>query len=272
MSYSANPPSACASFFPPPPPCAGLNSQHPNADESKRPASNLAIIGLGAALYARRWPLYLAISVAVAAIQAALYFNVHVPRIESLVFILLGPFIVTVVYVHVQSDAADDGASAGELWGRILERLWAVIVIDFVGFCLNFAFGAGLGWAFLPGGGFSDLLIAAAGLAALGITMFADIRAAVVKDVSPVHLLPDAFSASARLALRNPSRIFFLLAVNIFASTLISLLYGALHARHVRDDLLWSNLPLEVVLAAPLAAVTTAFYLESLKRETETAS
>lgn len=222
-------------------------------------------------MYARRWPLYLAISVAVAAVQAALYFSVHIRRIEPLVFILLGPIIVTVVYVHAKNDAAGDRLSPSELWGRILERLWAVILIDFVGFCLNFAFGAALGAAFLPGGGLSELLAAAGGLAALGITMFADVRAAVAQDVSPLHLLPDAFFASARLALRNASRIFFLLAVNIFASTLVSLLYVELHAKHVRDDLFWSNLPLEVVLAAPLAALTAAFYLECLKRDAETA-
>ena len=223
-------------------------------------------------MYARRWPLYLAISVAVAAIQAVLYFSVHVHRIESLVFLLLGPVIVTVVYVHAKNDAAGDGVSASELWGQILERLWAVILIDFVGFCLNFALGAALGAAFLPGGGLSDLLVAGGSLAALGITMFADVRAAVAKNVSPLRVLPDAFSASARLALRNASRIFFLLAVNIFASTLVSVLYVELHARHVRDDVFWSNVLLEVVFAALLAALTTAFYLECLAGDAEIAT
>ncbi len=223
-------------------------------------------------LFGRRWPLYLGVTFAVASLQAALYFTVHIHRIGLLSLILLGPIIVTVVYVYAHDDATGYGASASQLWGRILERLWAVILIDFAVTGLTFVFGLGLATAFTPAGGAADLFVGAFGLFALGLIVFADVHASVSESASTLMLLPDAFATSAGLAVRNVSRVLFILALSIFISTGSSFAYGALHGHHVRNDAFWADLIFEIVFAAPMAAIVTAFYLECLARRPEASS
>lgn len=223
-------------------------------------------------LFGRRWPLYVAVTFAVASLQAALYFSVHIHRIGLLSLILLGPIIVTVVYVHAHSDAADPAASAAHLWGRVLERLWAVILIDFVVTGLTFVFGLGLATAFSPAGGAADFFAGAFGLFALGLVVFADVHASVSESVSTLLLLPDAFVTSAGLAVRNVSRVLFILALSIFISTGSSFAFGALHGHHVRNDAFLADLLFEVIFAAPMAAILTAFYLDCLARRPEATS
>lgn len=193
----------------------------------------------------------------------------HIHRIEPLGLILLGPIIVTVVYVHAKNDAMEDGAPASDLWGRVLERLWAVILIDFAATGLTFVFGLGLATAFATAGSAADLFAGAFGLLAFGLIMFADVHASVSESVSTLMLLPDAIAVSAGLAARNPSRVLFLLALSIFISTGSSFAYGALHQHHVPNDAFWADLLFEVIFAAPLAAVITAFYVDCLNRRTQ---
>ena len=190
----------------------------------------------------------------------------HIHRIEPLGLVLLGPIIVTVVYVHAKNDATEDGAAASDLWGRVLERLWAVILIDFAATGLTFVFGLGLAHAFTPSGSVADLFAGALGLLAFGLIVFADVHASVSESVSTLMLLPDAIATSAALAVRNLSRVFFLLALSIFVSTGSSFAYGALHQHHVPNDAFWADLLFEIIFAAPLAAVVTAFYLDCLAR------
>ncbi len=182
--------------------------------------------------------------------------------------LLISPLLAAVVIVNAGADVRGDLESAAARANRILERLWAIILIQFVQnvlyiFAMN-AIGATTGTAFL-----GALFLGAFLFMVLATLMYADIDAGLAPNRTAIALLPCAIHRSITLASRSFSRALVLLGVQVFAQTLISLADLLLQSQHVTRPDFWSPLILGTVINVLATAYTTVVYLDNLEREAQ---
>jgi hypothetical protein len=214
-------------------------------------------------LFARRWLLYLLTSLTVFAMQSAFVALVHV-KFAALYAELLGPpLVITVVTVFIAADATNR-LSFSQRWERVLERAWAIIAID-VG--LSFINASGL--QTMQAGDATDIVFGFLTLILSGMLLYAEPFAAIEKDAQTLTILPFAILRSMMLAWVNMSRVFALLALQIALD--IAVLLAEQGAKHAGIDAqLWVDLLLQTLLAAPLAALYTVAYLDTVSQEKRT--
>ncbi len=226
--------------------------------------SRAAIPLRAAHFFFRRWPLFAATCFTVCAMQLAFFSFVHV-RMADLYASLIGPpLVIAVVGVYVGADATENLPAASERWSRILERAWAIIVLDVALSLLSVA-------------AFVSISVAAPGVANIVLSLLLMIFSAMliyaepflcVQDgISAVALLPLAILRSMMLAWTNMSRIFSLFAVQLAVQ--IAILYAVqwAGAQGMRQPQAWIGLSLGTLATAPLAALFTVAYLETLAQE-----
>lgn len=175
------------------------------------------------------------------------------------------PLVIVVVTVFAGGDATNTLTTA-QRWERILERAWAIIVID-VG--LSFVNVSGLQAVQAIGDpmnailGFLTLLLS-------GMLVYAEPFAALEKPAQTLTVVPFAILRSMMLGWVNVSRVFALLAVQITVEIIVLLAeQGAPHAGI--NPRIWVDLLMQTLLAAPLAALFTVAYLDTVSQERRTA-
>lgn len=216
-----------------------------------------------ARLFARRWLLYLLVCAVVFALQAVFVTFVHVKLAELYAELLGPPLVITAVTVFVSADATGT-LSLAQRWERVLERAWAIIIID-VG--LSFVNASGL--QTVQAGDALDVVFGFLTLLLSGMLLYAEPFAAIEKDTQTLTIVPFAILRSMMLAWVNMSRVFALLAVQIALDIAVLLAeQGALHAGI--DARLWVDLLMQTLLAAPLAALYTVAYLDTVSQEKRT--
>ncbi|MDQ2871834.1 MAG: hypothetical protein M3R35_01750 [Candidatus Eremiobacteraeota bacterium] len=182
--------------------------------------------------------------------------------------LLLSPVLGAIVMVNVGSDVRADLESAAARAGRTLERLWAIILIQFVqNMIYNYALGTiapASGPAFL-----GALLVGTLFFMVLATLVYADIDASLAPNVRTLALVPSALFRSITLSSRNFSRALALLGVQIFGQTLISLVELLLQSQHVPRPELWPALILGTIMNVLATAYITVVYLDNVQRETE---
>lgn len=208
---------------------------------------------LSARLFARRWPLYVCTSLVVFGLEALFYAYVHV-RFSDLYATLIGsPLIGVVVMVFAGADATGTLPNAGERWSRIIERAWAVVVIDA---------GMSYGWfkaEVLMESDTSDFLKMTAGLLILilaGMLVYAEPYVCLEERASTFTVIPLALLRSLMLAWVNMSRIFSLLALQLALSIVALMIHST-----------WLELAFVALITAPLAVVFTVAYLDTVSQE-----
>jgi hypothetical protein len=230
----------------------------------KHDAPSYRPIGLVAArLFARRWLLYLLTSAAVFGMEALFYLYVHVPLSDFYAILIASPLISVVTIVFAGCDALGKLPDARERWGRIIERGWAVVVIDVsLTFLWSDAFGS-------VAGNTSDFLTVTLGVLVLifiGMLVYAEPYACLEEHVRTLTLVPFAVLRSMMLAWVNMSRVFSLLAIQLAVGVLAALA----HAMKVHDPK-WIDLVLVAVTTAPLSVLFTVAYLDTLSQEQQAA-
>jgi hypothetical protein len=214
-------------------------------------------------LLARRWLLYVLTCAAVFALQAIFYVSVRDKKLADLCAGLVGtPLVIVVVTVFTGSDATNTLTTA-ERWERILERAWALIVLD-VG--LSFVQISGLQTMLLGASDAGDTILGFLTLLLSAMLVYAEPFAALQKDVQTITLLPFALLRSMMLGWVNISRIFSLFAVQI-AAMMAALLLDQAVAKAGADAAALISLAFGTVLSAPLAALFTVAYLDTLSQE-----
>ena len=221
-------------------------------------------LGVAAArLFARRWPLYAGTCAVVFALEALFYTFVHVRLAEYYAALIGAPLISVVVMVNAGADATGTLASAAERWTRIVERGWAIVVLD-VG--ITFVELSGLQ---TMGGGTLDPGTTLLGLLALflaAMLVYAEPFACLERDVTTLMVLPFALMRSMILSWVNVSRIFSLFAIQLALNVVDLLLVRGLAAAGIKDatmiDMLFWTL-----ITAPLAILFTVAYLDTLAQE-----
>ncbi|HLI96465.1 MAG TPA: hypothetical protein VKT72_10320 [Candidatus Baltobacteraceae bacterium] len=207
--------------------------------------------------------LYLLVCAVVFALQAVFVTFVHVKLAELYAELLGPPLVITAVTVFVSADATGT-LSLAQRWERVLERAWAIIIID-VG--LSFVNASGL--QTVQAGDALDVVFGFLTLLLSGMLLYAEPFAAIEKDTQTLTIVPFAILRSMMLAWVNMSRVFALLAVQIALDIAVLLAeQGALHAGI--DARLWVDLLMQTLLAAPLAALYTVAYLDTVSQEKRT--
>ena len=228
------------------------------------PTPLLVLWGQAFALLFKRWPLYLAIAVAAIALQGALLALWRGPQVVGLFVV---SFITTtvvqgIVYAFVARDARENQDEAQPVWGRILERTWALIVIDFL---LWYFVGNGLP----RDGSLVAYLVFALATFVWAFLIFSDVSAMIDDDDGgPLLLVPRSFWRSI-VTTRDPHVLWQAVALALL-SDLAALTMGGLESildgYHLTNAAFWVDIPLGTLLTLPLAALTTVVYLNAKRR------
>ncbi len=217
-------------------------------------------------LYRGRGWLYSLTTLAVLAAQILVYFFAHFKHGDALDLLLITPILVTLVNAGIASDLCGEFVRDRLLFERVLERVWAVIIIDFI---LTSIFVAGAD-ALATGDAFNILL----GLAILlmsGTLFFADVYASTELQPSMLTILPFSFMRSSALAWQNGNivRICYLIGLQAALMLMIGLIAVVLRNHHAVDTEFGANLPLYTLTAGPLTALFTVVYYDCIARERE---
>ena len=193
--------------------------------------------------------------------QALIVFVWRIPHGLDYSGFVLPPILTTLVYAFVWNDSDEAPQTAASTWERVLERAWAVIVIDLL-------------FSILVNTGISALVVQDPIGVVLGIVIltvavplvFADTSATV--DEMPVWwLLPGAFWRSVRAARGTV----YLRAIAILALGLLSLfaqkpLFDWMHHAQIANAEFWAAVPLNAITVTPIAALTALVYRDATRK------
>jgi hypothetical protein len=196
--------------------------------------------------------------------QAAFVLAVHVKAAALYPELIVPPLLITIVIVFIAGDATGT-LTVAQRWERILERAWAIIIID-MGITFVGSSGLVTMQAGAHGADAQNLLFGFLAMLLSGMLVYAEPFALVEAEIHALTVIPFAILRSMMLAWVNISRIFALLAVAI-AADMISLFIEqkASHAGAV-----WVEMIVDTLLTAPLAALFTVAYLDTLSIERQT--
>lgn len=218
----------------------------------------LSIVGRAFRLLARRWPLYFIAASVTIALESGIVELWRVPQSLEFANDAITPILVTLVYAFTAADALEQNEPNTSIWARVLERAWAVILIDFV---VTIFFEGGLG--LLSSGSVLGPLIGTLLLLITATLLFADLIATIDDRIGHIFLIPRAILRSIVIALhpRTILNVMILFSAQLIVGYMFNELYRGLRIEHVPHPLLWSILPLNALTAVVFAAITLAFYL-----------
>lgn len=216
---------------------------------------------MAARLLARRWTLYTGVCAAVFVLQALFIADVHIKMADFYVQLVGSPLVILIVTVFVGADATGTLALP-QRWERIAERGWALILLD-VG--LSFVQLSGFQSITLSTGA-GDMLMGFLTLLLSAMLVYAEPFIALEEDAQPLTILPFAILRSMMLAWVNVSRIFALFAVQI-AVMIGGYLVHLAAAKAATPATTWIDLAYATFTMAPLAALFTIAYLDTLSQE-----
>lgn len=247
------------------------------ADDGERlPPSIGGLIDLGFVAWAKRAPLYLALSIGVFALCGALeaLWPARTPNASALKLLVLIytevfglAFIVAAVALGVATRVAGEHVSSRTLLAGALERwpavLGAMIVIQLVVQVTLPLSAVGP----LPDPPVLALVMAPFVWLMWGIVNLAAPIAALSGE-RPLIALLTSFTRAIGLSLRrgNFVRVCVLGFATIVPTLIASVVFDVLVKRAVPHADFWANLPIDVLSVGPLAAVQTAFALDFARR------
>jgi hypothetical protein len=230
-------------------------------------ASLLALTASAFRSVARHAGVYLAAGLIVVALEALIVLRSRANPDTSLIIasVIVEPFFVAIVNAFAYADIRED-LSRSATWSRILERSWAVLLIDLLTTLIG---SIGLQSLFT-----ADLFQKLLGSAVLIVAVsfvFADVAAVVVDDAEPWWLLvPRSLGASMVVAWQG---VTFARAIIVFALvqllplTISLAIQSALDAHHTPHAALWAHAIPLVLLLPIVQALCTYVYLDAIRYE-----
>jgi hypothetical protein len=236
------------------------------SEDSRLPKSVTGIFVMAGALYARRFALYITLAAVVLAVQYVV--GVLLPHSDGLVAglsIVVDAFFFAAVSIGVAFDLAEKEVD----WSTILlaaNERWGVVSIVCLAYWLVFVL--------LAPSVFDQPDDVASGLLILPIVVFwgAIQLGQVVASIEPVKTqlsLPFlAIGKGLAVSLRwiNVGRLVLLSLVVVLPTVATDLLATVLTEHHVHDAAFWGNVPLDALTVGPIAALSTVFYVDFLRR------
>jgi hypothetical protein len=170
--------------------------------------------------------------------------------------IVVDAIVAAIVYAQAKGDI--DGWTSSQVWLRVLDRLWAVVVVDFI---VNFVTLSGI--APLSEGDLLDRVIAIPILLIAAGTVFADAIAVVVDDERWWFLVIRAIGTSLRTSWSGATlrRAIVLFALQFVPLAMSSALTSISAQHHVSITSFWSDVPAGILFSIPLnALIVLAFF------------
>ena len=160
--------------------------------------------------------------------------------------------------------ASIDEAPLGSAFARILERSWAVLVVNFI-----VSYLVGYGVQALTEGDIVYRIIAIPILLIAISLIFSEVVAVVIDDERWWMLIPHALGGSARVAWTGSM---LWVALGLFSLQILPSLFEAglaalLTKAHVAQAAFWSTLPVDIIWAIPINVLTTVVFLNAIGYE-----
>jgi hypothetical protein len=193
-------------------------------------------------------------------LEALFYIYVHVKFADFYAGLIASPLIGVVTIVFAGSDALGTLPDARDRWGRIIERAWAIVVIDVA---LTFIWLSALGGVASNASDFGTVALGVFVLILGGMLVYAEPYACLEEHVRTLTIIPFAVLRSMMLAWINMSRIFSLLAIELAVGVFEQLAVSA----KLLPDPKWIDLGLIAITTAPLSILFTVAYLDTLSQE-----
>lgn len=210
-------------------------------------------------LVRRRLGLYAAVLAGALGLEALAVFAAHLKHGDALAASIVVPAVITIVYAFTAADAL--GKTDGRaVWSRVLERIWAVITIDFID---NVIAGASLATA--GTGALLDVIVGSLVQFVAATLVFVDVAAVLDDDDRWFMLVPQAYLRGLTVAWQrgNLWRCFLIYALSL-AALLLDTGLAALVARAGSAGLaFWAPLALGTILALPISAFTVIVYFDA---------
>lgn len=224
------------------------------------PASVGALIARALGVMRRHWPVFAISAVATVLCEGAVHTFARVAHADELAQIVAPQAITAICYGFAGLDAADRPPRA-QLWPRILERLWAVVILN-VALELAFMFGA------ISGTLNSDVqsfFMQLAILLVMVLLAFSDVIAVVQPDLRMRDVLPFAVMRSARLVANTLvwMRVLGLFAADYVSSMASSAGAQALSAAGHGALAFWVSAAANVVLTVIFAVYLALLYFDA---------
>ena len=220
--------------------------------------SLLRLARVTGALLLRRLGLYTILVILSVAAEGALVRYMHAPLGEGLANALVLPIFATIVYAFAGADARN-GDATGNVWLRVLERVWAVIVIDFITFVIA-ASSATSGAQTL-----AAVIVGSLELLLVVLFTFVDVAAVLDDEESWVLLIPHAFVKGVTIAWSRGTliRCFILYALQLAVGWIAFGTLTAFQHYRIAGGEFWANLALTTVLYLPICVYTVVVYLDA---------
>lgn len=234
---------------------------HLNASPEPLPDEPQPFPRLAFTLLARRWPVYLGLALGLVLCEYAVQRFVHFRNA-----LVIGDFLISPLFdaTAILVAARDSGYIRDNVFGRLTDRAWAVIVLEFIISMLRLASELTLGSS-RAGGVFTGTVV----LTFVALLIYSPADACLREDGAPLTILPQALGQSIMLAWRRVSRAFGLFAL-VLAVELIELLtFVTLGEKHVANAEFLANVPFGAFATVVISVIVTAAYvdLERAKKE-----
>ncbi len=219
-------------------------------------------IGLVAArLFLRRWLLYLTTCAIVFGIEMLFLRFVHV-KFASLYAALIGvPLVNALVTINIGADASGMLPTLSQRVERILERTWAIIILDVAGVIV-----AQVGLSSMLSGAAINVLLGVLVTFLAAMLVYTEPYAALEGEVQTLTVVPLAILRSMMLCWVNMPRILKLFIVQIIVA-IGQVEFVRLARTPAQTDIL--ELAFVTLTSAPLAALFAVAYLDTLVQERE---
>lgn len=173
--------------------------------------------------------------------------------------LIVGDFLLSPLFdaTAILIAARDSGFIRDNVLGRLTDRAWAVIVLEFLISMLRLASELTLGSPH-TGGVFTGTVV----LTFVALLIYSPADACLREDGAPLTILPFALGQSIVLSWRRISRAFGLFAL-VLAVELIELLtFVQLGEKHIANAEFWSNVPFGAFATIVISVIVTAAYVD----------
>ncbi|HZT11911.1 MAG TPA: hypothetical protein VFA29_03880 [Candidatus Baltobacteraceae bacterium] len=208
----------------------------------------------------RRWPLFAAGAACVFGLEALFYLFVHVRASQLYATLVAEPLLITVVIVYVGCDARDVLPTPAERWSRIVERAWAVIIVD-----VGLTIVNGVGFGAMQEGDPVNVVLGTLVLFLGAMLIYAEPYLCLNDEAPLLAMIPLSIVRSMMLAWVNMSRVFSLFALELAVA--IADLYLEQLCTHWFKTAVWADFVFWTIANVPLSALFAVAYLDTLSQE-----
>ncbi len=199
------------------------------------------------------------------ALQAAIVYLWHAKNAVLVANFIVPPLFVAIVNAFTFADL--DGETTADTWLRILERSWAVLIVD-----LLLTFLVIVGFVYLESDDFFARALGAVMIVLYVSMIFADVHATTGEAEPWWLLIPRSFGASMAAAWQRAAfsrAMICFVAITLLPTAIVYGLEAAFGQRHVPHADLWANAVTVALALPPTQAFCALVYLDAIGYESK---